>query len=81
MRNLAYELHLYCPSTTLREAMSMTASDAKQLFDSKAYQRWQEREGTDSKNIVEVINRLNSVIQAVGNVTKSIGALGRFRRG
>ena len=74
LRELAFELHLYLPHTSLQGALALAHSDAQQLLGSKAWEKWQEAQAAPSKLTVETINRLNTVIGALGTLIKTVAA-------
>lgn len=78
-RELAFELHLYLPNTSLQQAYEMPESDVVQLLESKTFKKWQELANNDRRNAVLAIERTNDVIQAINNLSKLV-AKGFSRR-
>lgn len=67
-QKLANELHLYSPHTSLHEAMAMTPSEARWVFESPEFKAYRDAQQATNKNIVEVSNRLNVVVQCLNNL-------------
>lgn len=72
LKNLAYDLTLYSPNTSLHDAMRWTPAEAKDFFESNSFKKYAENKRQEQQNVVEMVNRLNSVIQGLNNVVKAV---------
>ena len=71
MAQLAHDLTLYSGNTSLNTALQVTASAAKQFFDSESFKRWKQSKEDETKLLVGTNERLNSVIAGLNNVAKA----------
>jgi hypothetical protein len=69
MINLATSLSLYS-STSINDALKLPGSMANKVLESKAFEGWKQAREAELKTQAAIVNRLNSVIQAVGIVAK-----------
>lgn len=69
MTELAVSLSLYS-STSFNEALQMPVSMAEQFFESKSFADWKKSRESELKIQSAVVDRLNSVVRAVGMVAK-----------
>lgn len=71
MLNLAATLCLYT-ATSLPDALSLPVSYGESFFDCKAFGDWKKSRDAEAKNQAAIVDRLNTVIRAVGNVAKAM---------
>lgn len=64
-------------NTGLNEAYKLTESQAKTFIESNEFKDWIKVKESEQKLQVDIINRLNGVISAVGVVVKAVSLLGR----
>ncbi|SFL23710.1 hypothetical protein SAMN05216302_10463 [Nitrosomonas aestuarii] len=67
--SMAVSLSLYS-HTSLRDAMDLQPSVVKCFFDSKPFDEWKKGKSNEIKTQGEIINRLNSVISAIGAIAR-----------
>lgn len=58
----------------------MTESQAREFIESEEFKTWVKIQESEQKLQVDIANRLNGVISAIGGVIKGIGSLGRLVR-
>ncbi|HEY4529170.1 MAG TPA: hypothetical protein VIG97_02390 [Luteimonas sp.] len=71
LTELQATLSLYS-STSLPEAMTLSASDARRFCESKAFADWRSTREGESKLQAAIVDRLNGVIRSVGNLAKML---------
>ncbi len=71
LTELQATLSLYS-STSLPEAMTISASDAKRFCDSRAFSDWRASREGESKLQVAIVDRLNGVIRSIGALAKTM---------
>lgn len=71
LTELTASLSLYS-STSIPEAMGLATSDAQRFVESKALSDWRGGKEAESKVQTAVVDRLNSVIRAIGALAKSL---------
>ena len=69
LNNLASSLSLYS-NTSLKDALSMSSSDAVTFFESKSFSDWKKGKESEMKVHVAGVNRMNEVIRAIGILAK-----------
>lgn len=72
MTDLAVSLSLYS-STSLNDAMRLSVSAAQHFFESKSFSDWKKNRESEMKLSTAVIDRLNTVIKAIGVLAKVFG--------
>lgn len=75
MHNLTIYSH-----TSINEAYLVTESQAREFIESEEFKTWVKIQESEQKLQVDIANRLNGVISAIGGVIKGIGSLGRLVR-
>ena len=75
---LAHNLSLYS-HTSLKDAFSMTQTQAEQFIEGKAFEEWVKVKESEQKVQAALGDRLNGVIRACGVIVKAVSNLGKLR--